>query len=120
MDVGADGVGGESLLQGGAGDLHVAVDARVSQVHDDAPVNSGLHFGAYLHVAVEHVLRVAVEGVGGDVSGAQELQHVGQRDGGAADVNHQAGAGLIGHGAGSAHGLVGVPVGDGVDVPSAP
>ena len=114
MDVGADGIGNDALVHGGLHDLNVAMDAGVTDVHDDAAVGGVTDLGADLAGVVQHVLREAVEGMGGDVAGAEVLQHVGQWYGGAADVHHEANSGLGGGFAGAGHGLVGVPASHGV------
>ena len=74
------------------------------------------HFGTDFVVPVQHMLGVAVESVGGDVPGAEELQHLGQRNRRSADVDHHAAAGAVRRIPGALHRGAGVPVGYGVDM----
>ncbi len=96
--------------------FNVAVNASVGYIHDHTPVGSSPHLGSNLEVAVQDVVRIAVEGVGADVSRTQELQDIWQWYRRAADMDHQPGTRLVGNGPGRFHGFMGVPGGHRVDM----
>ena len=106
--VSADGVGQHALVHGGAGDLQGAVTGGAAGIEEDAGVVGVPGLGPELTFGVQDGMGVAVEDVGGYVSGPEVLEDPCHGQGGFHDVDHDFDAGLVTDSAGHLHGGNGV------------
>ena len=96
VQVRADGVGEEPLLEGRLGHVEAKAAGAVAHVHQDAPGPPLDDVRPYGPVVVQYAVGVAVIGVGDDVARAQQVHDAAQRTGRVAHVDHDGDAELSG------------------------